>query len=211
MSLPRGRQCLISGEPLAHLLHNTLGSAALPRWQQPVCNSSSKIQRPVYASAGVLERSAPAEASSRDSLTSLADSVRSGKRRAVDVAEEYLQRIERLDPQVLSYLAVNREGALAAARSIDEKVAAGSGAALGSLAGVPISIKDNILTQGIETTAASNILSGAWAICSCDNYPKPDTYMPMSKARTSEKKHGSDCVGFCGKRSSGGWEGGKGT
>lgn len=97
----------------------------------------------------------------------MADSIKSGKRRAVEVTEEYLQRIERLDPQLLSYLAVNREGALAAARSIDEKVAAGSAAALGPLAGVPISIKDNILTQGIETTAASNILSGAWFTCSC--------------------------------------------
>ena len=78
------------------------------------------------------------------------------------MTEEYLQRIERLDPQVLSYLAVNEAGALTAARSIDERVAAGSGASLGPLAGVPISIKDNILTQGIETTAASNILSGDW-------------------------------------------------
>ncbi|KAK9837987.1 hypothetical protein WJX74_009088 [Apatococcus lobatus] len=160
MSLPGGRHCLISGEPLTHLLHNTFVSAALPRWHQPVCSSFGRPQRPVCASAGVLERSAPAEATSRCSLTSLADSIKSGKRSAAEVTEEYLQRIESLDPQILSYLAVNGEGALTAARNIDEKVAAGSGAALGPLAGVPISIKDNILTQGIETTAASNILSG---------------------------------------------------
>ena len=137
MSLPGGRHCLATGEPLAHLLHNTLGPAALPRWHQPVCSSFARAQRPVSASASVVEPSAPAEASSRRSLTSLADSIRSGKRSATEVTEEYLQRIERLDPQVLSYLAVNKAGALTAARSIDERVAAGSGASLGPLAGVP--------------------------------------------------------------------------
>ena len=173
MSVAGRRQCLVSGEPFVHLLHNSLGGSALPRWHQPAGPGLTRPQRQASASASVLQQQSSssgtsvAEASSRPSLQGIAEGIRSGQRSATEVTEEYLQRIERVDPRLLSYLAVNKEGALSAAHSVDQKVAEGSGASLGALAGVPISVKDNILTQGIETTAASRILSGELGICSC--------------------------------------------
>ena len=50
----------------------------------------------------------------------------------------------------------DRDAALARAREIDAKLAAGED--LGPLAGVPIALKDNLCTKGVRTTAASKIL-----------------------------------------------------
>ena len=53
---------------------------------------------------------------------------------------------------------LDHDGARDAARAIDAARAAGQ--QLGALAGVPIAIKDLIVTRGLETTAASKILKG---------------------------------------------------
>jgi aspartyl-tRNA(Asn)/glutamyl-tRNA(Gln) amidotransferase subunit A len=73
---------------------------------------------------------------------------------AVEVATAHLDRIEAVDEQVHAFLHVDREGALAAARAVD------AGEVSGPLAGVPIAVKDVIVTKGIPTTAASKILEG---------------------------------------------------
>ena len=170
MGLVGGRQCLTCSEPLAHLVHSSLASSSVVRLPQSTCphllpaRASLLQQMQVTATASTLERSAQAETSHiRSTVIELAESIRSGQRSAAEVTEQYLSRIEGVDPQLRCYLALNREKALSAARSIDSKIAAGHTESLGPLAGVPISIKDNILTQGIETTAASSILSGACA------------------------------------------------
>ena len=48
--------------------------------------------------------------------------------------------------------------ALAAAKAVDEKIAKGE--QIGLLEGVPMTLKDNISTKGIETTCCSKILQG---------------------------------------------------
>ena len=91
-------------------------------------------------------------------VTELADAVKSGAVKAVDVAEASLARIAALEPKLHGFLAIARDGMIADARAIDDKRARGE--ALGALAGVPIAIKDAICTRGIVSTAGSKILEG---------------------------------------------------
>jgi aspartyl-tRNA(Asn)/glutamyl-tRNA(Gln) amidotransferase subunit A len=85
-------------------------------------------------------------------------SVQRGERTAEAVCAEMLAGIEARDGKLHAFLHVARDAALTQARSVDEKRK--SGRPLGSLAGVPIAIKDAICTRGIPTTAGSKILSG---------------------------------------------------
>jgi aspartyl-tRNA(Asn)/glutamyl-tRNA(Gln) amidotransferase subunit A len=73
---------------------------------------------------------------------------------AVEVATAHLDRIAAVDERVHAFLHVDREGALAAAKAVDD------GRVQGPLAGVPIAVKDVIATKGVPTTAASKILEG---------------------------------------------------
>ena len=75
---------------------------------------------------------------------------------AVEITQEALDRIQALEPKLHSFLHVTTEKALAQARAVDAKIAAGE--EIGLLAGIPIGIKDNLCTQGIPTTCASRIL-----------------------------------------------------
>lgn len=76
---------------------------------------------------------------------------------AVEVATAFLDRIEAEDTKIGAFLAVDRDAALAQATAAQESIDKGSA---GPLTGVPIAIKDNISTDGIETTCASKILKG---------------------------------------------------
>lgn len=78
------------------------------------------------------------------------------KRSAVEIAQEALERIEALEPQLHSFLLVTPDRALDQAQQVDAKIAAGE--EIGLLAGIPIGIKDNLCTKGIRTTCASRIL-----------------------------------------------------
>ncbi|MEY4225489.1 MAG: Asp-tRNA(Asn)/Glu-tRNA(Gln) amidotransferase subunit GatA [Actinomycetota bacterium] len=72
---------------------------------------------------------------------------------AEELAQAYLDRIAAVDGEIHSYLHVDPERTLAAARAQD----AGSGE---GLAGVPIAYKDLLSTRGVPTTAGSRILEG---------------------------------------------------
>jgi aspartyl-tRNA(Asn)/glutamyl-tRNA(Gln) amidotransferase subunit A len=75
----------------------------------------------------------------------------------VEAAEAHLSAIERLDPQLGCFLTVDRDYTLAQAKRAQEMVDRGEG---NPLTGVPIALKDNMSTEGVETTCASKILKG---------------------------------------------------
>jgi aspartyl-tRNA(Asn)/glutamyl-tRNA(Gln) amidotransferase subunit A len=73
-----------------------------------------------------------------------------------------LERIERLDPKLNAFITVTAELALAQARKAESELFTPRGRKgyhdRGPLQGIPISLKDNIYTKGIRTTAGSKIL-----------------------------------------------------
>jgi aspartyl-tRNA(Asn)/glutamyl-tRNA(Gln) amidotransferase subunit A len=75
----------------------------------------------------------------------------------VDLTKAYLERIEKLNPRLNAYLAMAQGEALAAARKAEREIAKGK--YRGPLHGIPFSIKDNIATKGVTTTAGSKILA----------------------------------------------------
>ena len=80
------------------------------------------------------------------------------ERTAVEITQEVLKHIETVEPKVKAFISVTVESALATAKQVDDKIAAGE--SIGMLEGIPIGIKDNMCTKGIKTTCASQILAG---------------------------------------------------
>ncbi|MDH6145383.1 MULTISPECIES: Asp-tRNA(Asn)/Glu-tRNA(Gln) amidotransferase subunit GatA [Kitasatospora] len=87
-----------------------------------------------------------------------AAAIKAGRVSAVEVTQAHLDRIDAVDKKVNAFLHVDTEGALAAARAVDAKRAAGT--ELGPLAGVPLALKDVFTTKGVPTTCGSKILEG---------------------------------------------------
>ena len=70
-----------------------------------------------------------------------------------------IDRIESLEPDLNSFITLTPERALKQAELADQRLK-GSGQEPTALTGVPVMVKDNFSTQGVETTAASIILKG---------------------------------------------------
>jgi aspartyl-tRNA(Asn)/glutamyl-tRNA(Gln) amidotransferase subunit A len=94
----------------------------------------------------------------RMSAARLAGVIASGEASATEVTEAHLARIAKVDDRVHAFLHVDAEGARAAALEVDERRSAGE--PLGPLAGVPVGVKDIVVTRGVPTTAGSKILEG---------------------------------------------------
>jgi len=80
---------------------------------------------------------------------------------ALELAELYLERIERIDPELNSFVTVCGEEALEDARAADASESSGP------FHGVPIAVKDLTATKGIRTTYSSRAFA--------DNVPNFDT------------------------------------
>ena len=75
---------------------------------------------------------------------------------AQEVIKAHLDRIKELDGDLNAFITITEEEAFEAAKRVDQKVK--NGEKLGKLAGIPIGVKDNIVTKDIRTTAGSKML-----------------------------------------------------
>jgi aspartyl-tRNA(Asn)/glutamyl-tRNA(Gln) amidotransferase subunit A len=91
------------------------------------------------------------------SATALLDLLRSAEVSSVELTRACLDQIERYDGQVQAFLRVDAEGALQQAAAIDRRRS--GGAPLGTLAGLPVALKDVLCTRGEVTSCASRMLA----------------------------------------------------
>jgi aspartyl-tRNA(Asn)/glutamyl-tRNA(Gln) amidotransferase subunit A len=96
------------------------------------------------------------------SIAEIGELFRKRKLSPVELTKFMLARVERLNPKLNAYIAVTAEVALAQAKKAESELFAPRGRKgrrdRGPLHGIPISLKDNIYTVGIQTTAGSKIL-----------------------------------------------------
>jgi len=94
----------------------------------------------------------------RASAAALANLMATGETSSVEVVRALLDRTAAVDGKIHGYLHVDAEGAIATAREVDRRRAAGE--ELHVMAGVPIAVKDVMATKGLPTTCGSRILEG---------------------------------------------------
>src|SRR4029079_14144836 len=75
-----------------------------------------------------------------------------------EVTRAHLERITAEDSRIGAYLYVDSENALRTAEGVDQ--ARTRGEELGPLAGIPLALKDLVVTEGVPTTSGSRILEG---------------------------------------------------
>lgn len=90
-------------------------------------------------------------------IDELLKSLHSRKISSEELVKFYLDRIEKYDHAINAFMTIN-ENAIKEAKRFDEK--RGKNESLPLYAGIPIALKDNIITKGINTTCSSKILEG---------------------------------------------------
>ena len=96
-----------------------------------------------------------------------------GEITSLDLTKACLKKIKELNPEINAVLTICEDFALEEALQADEKLSAGE---RGDLLGIPYLCKDNLMTKGIKTTAASKIL---------ENYIAPYDATAVSKLRSA--------------------------
>ena len=94
----------------------------------------------------------------RSTAAELAQHLADGNVTSVEITQAHLDRIAQVDGDVHAFLHVNPELSLAAARDSDHRRSTGE--SRGSLDGVPVAIKDVLVTTDMPSTSGSKILEG---------------------------------------------------
>ncbi len=114
-----------------------------------------------------------------------------------ELTKKYLGAIQEENSVLNAYIKVTPETALASAAKVDAKIAAGE--TLAPLEGIPMTLKDNLSTNGIETTCCSKILRGyvpiydafVWSLL------KKQNAVLLGKTNMDEFAMGSSCETSC--------------
>jgi len=109
----------------------------------------------------------------RMSIVAARTAIAERKTSAAALAESYYDAIQRVDGEIHAYLSLCRERALAKAEEIDGLVE--QGAPLPPLAGVPVAIKDVMVTNGVRTTAGSKVLEKFVPLYDCTAVARLET------------------------------------
>lgn len=114
-----------------------------------------------------------------------------------ELTEQYLAAVERDNALLNAYVRVTPDTARAAARAVDQKLAAGED--IGMLEGIPMTLKDNISTDGIPTTCCSKILEGYTPIYDATVWKllKAQGAVLLGKTNMDEFAMGSSCETSC--------------
>ena len=91
-------------------------------------------------------------------LSELRENILSGRLKSEDLTRSYYERIEQANGRLNVYLSLTRDRALEQAAKVDAAVA--KGGPIGSLAGIPIAVKDVLVMRGAPSTAGSKVLEG---------------------------------------------------
>jgi len=89
-------------------------------------------------------------------INAVRSAVQERKTTATSLAEAFYSKIKNEDPQIGAYLILSKERAFAKAAEIDALAAKGQ--KLPPLGGVPVGVKDVMVTRDVRTTAGSKIL-----------------------------------------------------
>jgi len=103
----------------------------------------------------------------------LARKLSSGEASSTEIVKGALERIDRLEPRIKAFIKVEREDALAEAKTADERIAKGEKL---PLLGVPVAIKDNMMVENRVTTCASKIM---------ENFRAPYSATVIKKLRSA--------------------------
>lgn len=123
--------------------------------------------------------------------------LQNGEISCVELTEKYLKAIEKANGELNAYVTVTPEVALEQAKQVDEKIKRGE--KLLPLEGVPMTLKDNISTNGIETTCCSKILKGYKPIYDAKVWEilKKNNAILLGKTNMDEFAMGSSCETSC--------------
>lgn len=94
-------------------------------------------------------------------ITAMKKGLAAGEFTAVEIVQASFDRIEATEDQISAFISTNREYALEQARLADER---GYGDDAPLLNGIPVAVKDNIVTKDFPTTAASKMLDGFMSV-----------------------------------------------
>ncbi len=92
----------------------------------------------------------------KESASNLSKMLKNKEISSTELTKSVFEQINRVENDVCAYVTLNEEKALETAKAVDEKIAKGE--VLSPIAGIPVGVKDNIVTQGLLTTCSSKML-----------------------------------------------------
>jgi len=110
-------------------------------------------------------------------LTTIQEMLNKKEITVTDLIDESYRRINEVEDKVQAFITLNEEQARIRAKELDEKLTTDS--QKGLLFGMPIGVKDNIVTKGLRTTCASKIL---------------ENFDPIYDATVVEKLHNAEAI-----------------